>query len=175
MGISGALLAAMLVSSPATYAHVAAVGCSADSGKQIAVTREYRITLLVGKVENMYMPYQVRVNKLKHGEVMLRGRMTTGALLTGGPIRHLEVQICGRAKRRVVTDANPRIVVDDRTSGKRLTLPVSVMEGIGAGAADLHYGNNLAMPVGHSFVVTVTWRGERALFRFALPPAHRRH
>jgi hypothetical protein len=155
-------------------ARVVAVGCRAELGKRIDVTRDYRVTLLVGKVENMYMPYQVRVNKIRHGEVMLRGRMTTGALLTGAPIRHLEVQICARTTRRVVADANPGIVVDDTTKGKTVTLPVSVMEGIGEGAADLHYGNNVAMPAGHRFVVTVSWKSQRASFRLTLPPARRR-
>ena len=94
---------------------------------------------------------------------MLRGTMTTGAEMMGGPIRHLEVQICARATRAVVTNANPRIVVDDRTKRKTLVLPVSVMEGIREGVADLHYGNNIAMPRKHRFLVAVSWKGERAL------------
>ena len=97
---------------------------------------------------------------------MLRGTMTSAAALTGDPIRHLEVQICERATRVVVTNANPKIVVDDRTKRKALVLPVSVMEGIGEGVADLHYGNNIAMPRKHRFLVAVTWKRERASFSF---------
>ena len=51
---------------------------------------------------------------------MLRGTMASGAALKGGPIRHLEVQICTTASRAVVTNANPKIVVDDRTNRKTL-------------------------------------------------------
>lgn len=171
MGISGLLAAAVLASPPAVPARLVSVGCGSGAGKRIDVTRDYRVTLLIGEVEDMYMPYQVRANHLKHGEVMLRGSMTTGTMLTGGAIRHLEVQICARATRRVVTNASPKIVVDDKTRRRAVTLPVSVMEGIGKGAVDLHYGNNIAMAAGHRFVVTVTWRRERASFRFALPRA----
>jgi hypothetical protein len=121
-----------------------------------------------GNVENMYMHRQVRANHLKHGEEMLRGTMTSAAALTGGSIRHLEVQICKRATRGVVTNANPKIVVDDTAKRTILTLPVSVMEGIGEGAADLHYGNNVAMARTHRFIVTVTWSGQRVSVRFVL-------
>lgn len=117
------------------------------------------------------MPRQVRANHLKHGELMLGGTMTDVAALLGGPIRHLEVQICARKGAEVVTRAHPRIVVDDTTSGKVVTLPVSVMEGIGKGVADLHYGNNVAMSASHDFVVSVSWRHEGARFRLVLPPA----
>lgn len=115
------------------------------------------------------MPRQVRANHLKHGEEMLGGTMTSGAAMSGGPIRHLEVQICAGRRQAVVTTAHPRIVVDDTTKHRVLSLPVSVMEGIGKGSADLHYGNNVAMPAEHRFVVTVTWRGDRAAFEFVVP------
>lgn len=92
----GCVLAVVVIASAAcSSAHRAAViGCKAEPGKRIALTRHYRFTLLIGNVENMYMPRQVRANHLKHGEMMLRGTMTMGAAMTGGPIRHLEVQIC---------------------------------------------------------------------------------
>jgi hypothetical protein len=159
--------AVVLTSAAGASAHAGVVGCTAGPGKRMAVTRHYRVTLLIGSVENMYMHRQVRANHLKHGEVMLRGRMTGPDALTGGSIRHLEVQICARQTRAVVTTASPRIVVDDVTTHKLAVLPVSVIEGIGEGVADLHYGNNIAMAANHRFVVTVTWNGERASFRIS--------
>ena len=50
----------------------------------------------------MYMPRQVRVNHLKRGEEMLPGTMTSVAAMSGGPIRHLEVQICAGTRQAVV-------------------------------------------------------------------------
>lgn len=173
MGV-GCAMAAAGVASALAASHSAAVGCKPETGKRIVNGRDFRFTLRIGNAENMYMPRQVRANHLKRGEVMLRGSMTPVEMLTGGPIRHLEVQICVRTTRAVVTNAHPRIAVTDTTKRKTVTLPFSVMEGIGKGVADLHYGNNLAMPARHRFIVTVTWRGERAFFHFASPLARHR-
>ena len=171
IGFACAIVAVGLALAPGASSHSAAVGCKPEAGMQIASTRDHRYTLLVGNVENMYMPRQVRANHLKHGEEMLRGNMTPVAMLTGGPIRHLEVQICVRTTQAVVTNAHPRIVVKDTTKDKSVMLPFSVMVGVGEGIADLHYGNNLAMPAGHRFIITVTWRGERAAFHYVSPRA----
>jgi hypothetical protein len=170
IAISSTIAFAALATAYPALAHRAVKGCQAEAGKQIAVTPSYRYTLLVGPPENMFMPRQVRVNRLKHGEVMLRGSMTTGGMLTGGPIRHVEVQICSKPANAVVTNASPKIViVDESLKGKTTTLPVAVMEDISKGTADLHYGNNLAMPAKHRFLITVTWNGERASFRYVSP------
>ena len=98
---------------------------------------------------------------------MLRGQMTTDvSMLSGGPVRHVEVQICARGTRTVVTNASPRIVVHDLTMHKVVSLQVAVMEGIGEGVSDLHYGNNLAIPRRHRFIITVSWRTDRATFHY---------
>jgi hypothetical protein len=176
LGLGCAIVIAGVASTAAAFEYSVAVGCKPETGKQIVDSRDYRFTLLVGHVENMYMPRQVRASHPKQGEEMLRGYMTpTAMLLAAGPIRHLEVQICVRTTRAVVTNAWPKIAVEDTTNGKTLTLPISVMEGIGEGVADLHYGNNLPMPASHRYIVTVTWRGERAIFHFVpSSPRHRR-
>jgi hypothetical protein len=148
------------------------VGCKPEARKQIVPTRSYRFALVVGAVENMYMPYQVRASHLKHGEVMLRGEMASGDQMMHGSIHHLEIQICAKTTRAVVADANPTIVVMDNTTHARpQKVPVAVMEGIGQGPGDLHYGNNVSMPARHRFTVTVGWRGEHAVFRLVAPAA----
>jgi hypothetical protein len=65
---------------------------------------------------------------------MLRGKMMMGMKMGGSP-RHLAMNV-----------------------------PVAVMEEIGAGTADLHYGNNVPMPGGHRFTVTATLKGQKAVF-----------
>lgn len=142
------------------------VGCKPQAGKQIVLTRSYRYTLRLGAPENMYMPYQVRANHPKHGEAMLRGVMSSASsLLWGGPIRHLEVQICATRTSAVVTHAKPRIIVVDATTGRTRKLPVAVMEDVAVGTADLHYGNNISMSAKHRYLISVTWRGQRVKFR----------
>jgi hypothetical protein len=45
-------------------------------------------------------------------------------------------------------------------------VPVVAMEGVGEGAADLHYGNNVKLTVGHVYEVVVTVNKETATFTF---------
>jgi hypothetical protein len=166
IGIGCVLAAAVLATSSVSSAR-SPVGCGRASGKQLAASRHYVFTLRVGPAENMYMPYQVRASHPKHGERMLRGQMTTDvSMLSGGPVRHLEVQICARGTRSVITNASPTIVVRDLTKHTVVSLPVAVMEGIGEGVADLHYGNNVAIPRRHRFIITVSCRTDRVAFHY---------
>jgi hypothetical protein len=161
------ILVAAILSPPPVSSALAPTGCGRAPGKRRAASRHYVFTLRVGPAQNMYMRYQVRASHPKHGEEMLRGKMTTDAsMLTGGPVRHVEVQICARATRAVVTNASPKIIVHDLTKNTVVSLPVAVMEGIGEGVADLHYGNNVAIPRRHPLIITASWRRERAVFRY---------
>ena len=147
----------------------AVAGCKGGSGTQSAATAGYRFALRVTMPEQMYTPAQVQKMHPKHGEVMLRGTTSMGGMVMGGSLRHLEVQICSAKTHAVVTNAHPTIVLVDNSTATTTKVPVAVMEGIGEGVADLHYGNNVAMPAGHRFTITVTLRGERAVFQMRLP------
>jgi hypothetical protein len=165
--VAATIIAAALSVGTAGAAHHPPVDCKAQPRAHLALTRSYGFVLLIGPVENMYMPYQVRASRPKHGEVMLRGQMV---MPTHGPLHHLEVHICRRASRVVVTNANPTIVLVDNTKhGHPQKLPVAVMQAIGAGRADLHYGNNVAMPHHHRYTITVALNGERAVLHVASP------
>lgn len=145
--------------------------CSAAAGVHIATTSMYRLALHVGMPEMMYTPAQVRKLHPKTGEVMLRGKMMMGMKM-GGSTRHLEVHVCLRKNRAVITNAHPTITLTDRTSkGMPMNISVAVMEGIGAGTADLHYGNNVPMPASHRFTVTVALKGQKAVFNVTSPKA----
>jgi len=74
-----------------------------------------------------------------------------------GSRRHLEVHICTPAGK-VVTGAHPAITVNDAM------VPVAVMEGVGEGAADLHYGNNVNLRPGQEVTVVVRLKGQQAVF-----------
>jgi hypothetical protein len=95
-------------------------------------------------------------------------QMATG--MGGTDVRHLEVHICSRSTGKVIKNAQPTItVVDDTTKGMADHVTVAAMEGIGAGIADLHYGNNITMPAMHRYTVIVTLNGEKAIFNFTRP------
>ena len=168
----GALVCALLVGAAVAPATPTAAGCKAEAGTHIAATGSFSYALRVGMPEKMYTPAQVKTMHPKQGEVMLRGSMSMGGMSMGGSMRHLEVQLCSKATGGVIANANPTIlVVDNSAKGMMTRVPVAVMEGIGKGIADLHYGNNVSMPAGHRFTITVTMKGERADFRVISPKA----
>jgi hypothetical protein len=65
IALSCMLTAALILSAAAASARPGVVGCKAEPGKRIALTRHYRFVLLMGSAENMYMPRQVRANHLE--------------------------------------------------------------------------------------------------------------
>jgi hypothetical protein len=135
-----------------------------------ATTTSYTLTLAIGMPEQMWTPAQVRVKHPKTGEVMLMGSMG-GAMSMGGSQRHLEVHIYSRSTGKPVAGANPTISAID-TSTKNamaITVPVAEMEGVVAGAADLHYGNNVDLVGGHTYRVTVILNGQHAVLEATAP------
>ncbi|HUK44607.1 MAG TPA: hypothetical protein VLV28_04895 [Gaiellaceae bacterium] len=143
----------------------------ACSSGQVVKTRSYVFAQSIGPTETMYTPAQVASRHPKSGEVMLSGQMTGGmAAMTTSPSgqRHLEVHICSTGGSVVV--AHPSIVISDPMSKTLLmTVPVATMEGIGEGASDYHYGNNVELTAGHHVTVTVTLRGQQAVFHTTVP------
>jgi hypothetical protein len=111
----------------------------------------------------MFSPGQVPSNVPPNAEVMLNGSMTG---VSGPDAQHLEVHICNRRTGEVVAAADPTITLTDTTAGTTVPVGVATMEGVGAGQSDLHYGNNVLAPVGHSLVANVTVHGESATLRF---------
>jgi len=168
------LVASSMLAVLAAAAQGAAAGATAGhcSSGQVVKTRSYVFALSLGPVETMYTPAQAASKHPKSGEVMLSGAMTSGmagmTMSTAGQ-HHLEVHIC-TPSGAVVTGAHPNIVVSDPAS-KTMTMavPVAVMEGVGEGVADLHYGNNVTLTAGHHITVTVTLKGQRAVFHTTVP------
>lgn len=167
--VAAAATAASVLAANAPASKRLLIDCSAGIGVHIATTSTYRLAVHVGMPEMMYTPAQVRKLDPKSGEVMLRGKMMMGMKM-GGSTRHLEVHICLRKNREVVTNAHPTItLLGHKANAMPMNVPVAAMEGIGAGLADLHYGNNVPMPGGHRFTVTVTLKGQKAAFNVTSP------
>lgn len=116
----------------------------------------YRLTLDIGPMQKMYTRAQYKRLHPKKGEIMLRGSMSMGTMGMGGmhvPVRHLELHVMDRASRRVVSDAMVSItwqpiVKMGQMPIKPQQVPIAVMEGIGMGMSDIHYGNNVSMAAG---------------------------
>jgi hypothetical protein len=157
-------LATLALAGEATGAHASRVaGCAPRPGASLAKTAQHLYLLEAGPFEDMFTPAEVQAKHPKEGEVMLSGAMAV--MESGRSVRHLEVHICSRTTGKVVTNARPTILLIDRTAKKRQIVPVATMYGITEGRSDTHYGNNVIMPVGHSFTIQVTLGAEKVVFR----------
>lgn len=160
-GTSNSTAAAPVVPSPSAPQ---ASMCTPGPGiTQTTKTASFLLVLDVGSPEKMYTPAQVQAQHPTDGEVMLSGRMAT--MNNPADPQHLEVHICTRTSGQVTSGVQPVITLIDE-SGNHLTqhIPTLVMQGITAGAGDLHYGNIVNMPPAHQFTITVAVTGETATF-----------
>lgn len=178
--IAGVIAATAAVVGLATHTQSgAAAGPCAPAGALMATTAHDTMGLVVGPAETMYTQAQANAQHPTSGEIMLGGAGMPGA---GGTspgaapsaskdMRHLEVHICASDTGQVVQNASPTITVADQSSGGTAqSIPVAVMEGVGEGVSDLHYGNNLTMPSGDTFLVTVTLGADRAAYTLTMGP-----
>jgi hypothetical protein len=134
---------------------------------QQALSGPYRVVLHIGPVEKMYTLAQYHKLHPKSGEIMLRGMMTmatgTMGMNTTRKPHHLEVHIYSRRTERVVANVKCAIAITDLHTKRKTMVPVVVMEGIGEGPQDLHYGNNVMLMTEH-YRVDVTINSVRVSF-----------
>jgi hypothetical protein len=148
---------------------VAAVASAAPITRQ-ATTKTYTLTLVVGPLEKMYTPAQVKAMHPTSGEVMMGSSMGGSGMSMGAGNRHLEVHIHSRATGKVITNVMPTIGIRDESAMSSMnmlvTVPAVMMQGISAGTADLHYGNNVKLTPGHKYKVVVTVDRQTGSFTF---------
>lgn len=155
---------------------------------QAVATTSYYMVADVGPEEQMYTSDQVTSMHPSSGEVMMGGQMSSGASGSpgssemgtgaaggmsgsgGSQIRHVEVHICSRSSGKAVTGATPTMGMADSTGQTAAqSMAVAVMQGVGMGAADMHYGNNMAVVPGHYYTITCTLNGQTGTFHMRAP------
>lgn len=88
------------------------------------------------------------------GEVVLGGTMDSAA---GPGATHLALHVCARTTGAVISDVHPTVRLRDESLGSPpRPLTVALMEGVGQGRNDLHYGNNVVLRPGDSYRIGVT-------------------
>lgn len=148
----------------------AAVVCPSTAGASVATTVSYKFILRIGMPEKMYTPAQVKAMHPKTGEMMVAGTMMSGmAMGTSGALRHLEVQICSLKTGELITDARPAITMSEGMGMMAKPVPFAMMRGVKAGMSDMHYGNNVKMPLGQKMTFKVTLNGETAVITAKAP------
>jgi hypothetical protein len=158
------LVAAALFAASA-HAGPSAKACSSGT---VATTGSYRLALVIGPRQQMYMPAEVQKRKLKQGQVMLGGAMAMiDKVPAGMRVYDLEVHVCTKSGA-VVTQLEPTITVKT-AGGKSASVPVAMMAAIGKGLSDYHYGNDVVLRPGAMVTVTVTINGRRATMHATAP------
>ncbi len=153
---------------------VAVLGVLVGSGSAFAAapltqkTASYSIALTLGPKEAMVTPAEVKAKHLTTGEVMVGGSMAMDMSSgMGGAVRHLEVHITSLATGKPVLSRIPKITVADQTAKSPAdAITVVKMQGVGAPASDIHFGNNVDLHVGHSYAVSVAIGSEKTVFQF---------
>ena len=174
LGTVAAIAALAPASVSAAGAQSTAVGCNARGAMTwTSMTASYRVQLHIGMPEKMYTPAQVKNLHPKSGEVMMGGMMGMNSSMSmrGSSMHHLEAQICSKKTGSVIANAKPTIALVDDSAGDMMSkkLQVAMMQGIGRGLEDFHYGNNVTARSGHKFTVKVALNGETAVFRVQMP------
>ena len=162
-----ALAVAASVAAGSALAHGSAKAGPCSSGTT-AKAGSYTLALILGPRQEMYMPSEVRARKLKTGQVMLGGEMAMIENVPAGmKIYDLAVHICTKSGA-VVTQLKPVIVVQ-AAGAKSKNVAVAMMAAVGKSLSDYHYGNDVALKPGSKVTVTVTFKGERAVFHATVP------
>ncbi len=171
----GASVAACGSSRPSRSASVTAACRASGRFDQTHTTSAHVFVLHLGPRESMLMlsPGEAKAKHITTGELMVGGTMSMGTNsgTIGGDMttRHLEIHICRRVSGTVVTDARPSITVSPSPGGGTGRIPVAAMEGVTAGIADLHYGNNVALRRGATYTITVRLGNDSASFTATEP------
>ncbi|HEY4346230.1 MAG TPA: hypothetical protein VGM80_01475 [Gaiellaceae bacterium] len=174
MRIRSMMVSTAAAAAAATLASSGYAASGACSSGTVLKSRSYVFALSISGVETMYTPAQVKAKHPKSGEVMLSGTMSGGGMsgmdMSSAGQRHLEVHIC-TAAGAVLTGRHPAIVVSDpKAKTKTMKVPIATMEGVGEGASDYHYGNNVTLATGHKITVTVTLNGQKVVFHAVVRP-----
>jgi hypothetical protein len=156
-----ALALVSLCLAAAAAASTAGAATSPCAGKGAKRVGAYTVLLRVGPAEEMLTPAQAKAAKSMHGEVMVGGSMSSDGMGMAMPMndamRHVEAHVCGSNGKPA--HVMPVILVDGKA------IPVMAMEGVGMGAGDLHYGNNVTLMKGMASTVVVKVGGRSATFK----------
>jgi len=155
-------------------------GCPAGADlTKTTQTPSYLLVVNAGDTMPMYSRREAAAQDPARGEIMLGGSMGSMRMMNSkhtlgsmpvGDMQHLIVRVCSLDNGQVVTDARPSITLADLTTGSDpRTIPVLAMQSVDESPRDIHYGNDVQMPSGHSFEVIVRLDGETATFTIDRP------
>jgi hypothetical protein len=147
----GTLLALVLSSTGAGPARAAMGGATFQQTKRAGA---YKLVLMIGPLEHMYTPAEVKKKHPTSGEVMVSGTMVMGGMGRAGamPNHHLELHVYSAATGKTITHAVVSLTITTAAGKVIARVPIAQMYGVKEGTKDWHYGNNVLLKPGHYHV-----------------------
>ncbi|RMH81734.1 MAG: hypothetical protein D6683_03580 [Actinomyces sp.] len=119
---------------------------------KVAFTDRWLVVVNVLPAEPMYSPDEVAHDHPTWGEMAIEGEGSP----TGPGVRHVEAHVYDRTTGLPVDRPVPALEVLVHATGERLPIPAVLMQDVNIGEADLHFGDNVALPGDTDLTVTVT-------------------
>jgi len=118
---------------------------------RLATSASYLVVVNVLPGEPMFDSNEVHMHHPTEGELALDGVANP----LGKDVRHIEAHIYDRATGLPDLDVHPAIVVTNHTTGDRIEVPATLMQDVGIGAIDAHFGNNVRVTGDSDLTLTI--------------------
>jgi hypothetical protein len=165
VGIAASVAAAAAVAAPAPR-------CQVEGPAQRTASRTFVLHVL--PAEEIFTKAEAAAGERKKGEVILRGALPRGARTATPAKTHVSVHVLDRRTGRAVWEPYPIRLRLGKVAETR-PLPVALMQGIGKGACDRHYGTNVKLESGQPYTLTATLGRDTVTFRFEAGTGHAGH
>jgi hypothetical protein len=176
---AGAVVALAVVAAPigGTIARaVPTTRCQLEGLEQRTASRTFLLRTLTA--QRIFTKAEAAAAKpTHHGEVILRGALTPRARAGTRSQTHLSVYVFDRGSGRLVWEPYPLRArlrrADEQAPGR--SIAVALMQGVGRGVCDRHYGTNVRLVAGERYTLTATLGRETVVFSFLAGEAHPGH
>lgn len=112
-----------------------------------------------------------------HGELIVRGALPRAARAGTRSQTHVSIHVRDRETGRVLWEPYPLRVRLRRASEQApgRALAVALMEGVGKGVCDRHYGTNVRLEAGQRYILTATLGSDTVSFSLEAAEGHAGH
>lgn len=149
--------------------------CRVEGPVRRTAARTYVLHVL--RPEKIFTRAEAARLRPRKGEVIVRGSLPTQARAGSAAQTHVSVHILARASAQAVWRPYP-LRVTLALAGQRqrpVAVAVALMQGVGKGLCDRHYGTNLRLENGRKYELTATLGGETVAFAFRADSGHAGH
>jgi hypothetical protein len=169
--VAGAALAG---TAPARAVPVAR--CQVDGPERRTAARTFVLRVLAA--ETIFTRAEAATAKPNHhGEVIVRGALPRAVRTASRAQTHVSVHVFDRRTGSAVWEPYPLRVrlrrATEEAPGRPLAL--ALMDGVGKGSCDRHYGTNVRLEAGQRYTLTATLGSDTVVFSFVAAEAHAGH